>query len=130
MRTALLVAAVSALALVSCAERTLTTPADRLVGHWATAMEDHLYFSKADSEGMGRYTLVQFDGNTARHNYKIVSQIPDGDRVIVLLLFSDGDQRTDEFHVSQDGSTAQSTTVIFGAEITSELRYVDEKEEP
>ena len=87
--------------MASCINRNFDTPADRLVGHWATDVGDNLYYSKADKNGVGRYILVQDDGNTARHQYKIISQIPDGERIVVNLLFASGSQRAETLIISK-----------------------------
>jgi hypothetical protein len=132
MKRSIIVLALITFVLTACGQRNLDTPADRLVGHWSTSTEsgDDLYFSKVNSDDVGSYILVQFDGNTARHKYKIVSQIPAGERVIVQLWFSDGTKRIDEYMISKDGMELESTFVYDGMELTSGLKYVDDKIEP
>jgi len=112
------------------AERTLNTPADRLVGHWSTKSGDNLYFGKLRTDGMGSYILVQPDGNTAFHQYKIISLIPRGERVIVQLNFSDDNKRNATYFISKDGKHLESTSEIVGMKITTQLEYVDTKEKP
>ena len=111
-------------------ERALGTPAGRLVGHWSTKSGDNLYYAKIRADGFGSYVLVQSDGNTARHQYKLVSQIPNGKRVIVQLLFSDGDKRNETYLVEKDGKELTSTTDILAMKITSQLKYINGKTEP
>jgi hypothetical protein len=111
-------------------ERSSGTPVERLVGHWSTKAGDNLYYSKIKSDGFGSYVLVQPDGNTAFHQYKLVAQTPQGDRVIVQLIFSDGDTRTQTFIVSKDGEELESNTKVLDITITSHLNYVDNKENP
>jgi hypothetical protein len=111
-------------------ERSLGTPAERLIGHWSTRVGDHLYYAKIRADGLGSYVLVQPDGNTARHQYKIVSQIPTGERVIVQLLFSDGDKRNETYLIAKDGQELTATTVFHAMTITSQLKYVDSKIKP
>jgi hypothetical protein len=106
------------------------TPAERLIGHWSTESGDNLYYAKPKDEGLGSYVLVQPNGNTARHQYKVVSQIPTGERVIVVLMFSGGSKRTETYMISRDGKELVSTTEILGMEVTSKHRYVDNKTEP
>ncbi len=138
MRIPILVLALVALILTSCsqrnidspAQRTMDTPADRLVGHWSTKSGDSLYYSKVKTDGIGSYILVQTDGNTALHKYKVVSQIPAGERVIVQLLFSDGDKRDEQYIVGEDGKELVKTTEILGGTVTGKLKYVDGKIEP
>jgi len=130
MRMPILALALVALILTSCSQRDMDSPADRLVGHWSTESGDDLYYSKVKTDGIGSYIPVGPDGNTARHKYKVVSQIPAGERVIVQLLFSNGDKRQEEYMLGKDGKELVSTTEILGTEITSKLKYVDGKIEP
>jgi hypothetical protein len=111
-------------------ERILSTPAESLIGHWSTTSGDNLYYAKIRADELGSYILVQPDGNTARHQYKIVSQIPAGERVIVQLLFSSGDKRNETYIIAKNGKELTATTVFLGMTITSQLRYVDSKTEP
>lgn len=111
-------------------ERILGTPAERLVGHWSTGAGDNLYYGKIKSDGLGSYILVQPDGNTALHQYKIISQIPLKERVIVQLIFSDGKTRIETYMISKDGKEHESTTEVHGMKITSQHKYVDDKEKP
>ena len=111
-------------------KRIFSTPAERLVGHWSTKPGDNLYYGKLKSDGFGSYILVQPDGNTALHQYKIVSQIPAGERVMVQLIFSDGDKRNATYIISKNGEELESTTEILGMKITTQQKYVDDKEKP
>ncbi len=130
MKTRMLLISLVTLFLVSCGQRDMGTPAERLIGHWSTKSSDHLYYAKTTDDGLGSYILVQPDGNTARHQYKVVSQIPTGERIIVLLMFSDGDKRQEEYMISKDGRELEETTEIRGMEIKSKLTYVDNKTVP
>ena len=119
-----------AIFLVSCGSRDMASPAGRLVGHWTTKAGDHLYYSKTDSDGLGSYILVQPDGNTAHHRYKVLSEVKTGERVIVQLQFADGDTRNATYDVSKDGKIVSSTTKILFSEIAAELTYVDGRTKP
>lgn len=130
MRIQILMLTLAGLVLTSCGQRNLDTPADRLVGHWSNESDDHLYYSRANADGVGSYILVQFDGNTARHEYKIVSQIPAGERVIVQLWFSDGTRRIDEYMLGRDGMELEITFVNDGMELAAKWYYIDDKVEP
>lgn len=111
-------------------ERNLGTPAERLIGHWSTESGDNLYYSKIKSDGIGNYILIQPDGNIAFHQYKLISQVPQGNRIIIQLIFSDGDTRTQTFIVSKDGKEIESNTKVLDMTVTSQLNYVDNKEQP
>lgn len=111
--------------------RDLSTPHGRLVGHWATDAGDHLYYSKIDSKTeMGTYILVQPNGNTAKHRYKIVSEIPKGERIIVQLLFASGDSRNDTYYISKDGQLLTKKWVFLGEESSITEKYVDNEISP
>lgn len=110
--------------------RLMLTPSERLVGHWSTSEGDNLYYANVKSDGVGSYTLVQPDGNTALHQYKIISQIPSGERMIVQLLFSDDSKRNETYFISKDGMRLESTTEIIGMTISSSLKYIDNKVKP
>jgi len=130
MKTHVLLLSLVTLFLVSCGQRDMGTPAERLIGHWSTKSGDHLYYAKAKDDGLGSYVLVQPDGNTSRHQYKVVSQIPTGERVFVILMFSDGDKRKEEYTISKDGRELEKTTEILGIEVKSKLTYVDNRTAP
>jgi hypothetical protein len=108
----------------------MDTPAERLIGHWSTESGDNLYYAKPKDEGLGSHVLVQPNGNTARHHYKVLSQIPTGERVVVDIVFSDGSKRTETYMISKDGKELVSTIKILGSDLSIELRYVDNKTEP
>lgn len=133
MKKHLLLASIVAIFFASTsygAERILGTPAERLIGHWSTESGDNLYYAKIRADGLGGYILVQPDGNTASHQYKIVSQIPTGERVIVQVLFSNGDKRNETYIIPKDGKELTATTELLGMKITLQLKYVGGKTEP
>ncbi len=130
MKTRMILLSLVALVLVSCGKRDMGTPAERLIGHWSTDSGYHFYYAKAKDTGLGSYVSVEPDGNTARHQYKVVSQIPTGERVIVLLVFSGGDKRSATCMISKDGKELVRSMKFLGTEVTTTLRYVDNKTEP
>ena len=108
----------------------LATPAQRLIGHWTSSLGDHLYFAKIEADGLGSYILVQPSGNTTRHQYRIISQIPEEETLEIQLVFSDGDTRRASYRLSQDGKNLTSSTMIMGTKITTHLQYADDGVEP
>jgi hypothetical protein len=111
-------------------ERLMDTPADRLIGHWVTQTKGHLYISKLNTEGIGNYTMVQPDGSTEYHRYKIVSQIPNGEQVVLRILYSDNRTRDDVCTVSKDGKEFRQTIRASRLKATTSRFYVDSKTEP
>jgi hypothetical protein len=110
-------------------ERILSTPAERLVGHWSIA-GDNLYYGKLKSDGLGSYIIVHPNGSTYVFPYRIISQIPAEERVTVQLILSSGETRNDTCVISKDGKKLESTTELVGMKITTQLKYVDDKEKP
>jgi hypothetical protein len=111
-------------------ERVLGTPVDRLIGHWSSDAGDNVYYAGIMSDGFGSYIIVQPNGNTAIHQYKLISQIPAGERVIVQIIFSSGNKQTDKYMISKDGVGLEYAHEILGRMITGQLKYVDDKISP
>jgi hypothetical protein len=110
------------------AQRDLSTPESRLVGHWGTSAGDNAYYSKIGDDEIGQYTLELPTGSLAYHKYKINSQIDDN--VTVQFLFSNGDQRIDTLNLAKDGKKLSHTTTAVGITVTTDSFYVDSKVPP
>ena len=111
-------------------ERILLTPSDRLIGHWSNELEENYYYGKL-TEGIGSYIIVSPDGNiVANHQYKIISQYPEGENIVVQLLFSNGDKREESYIIAKDGMELKKTTIYRGMEVITLRYYVDDKENP
>jgi len=105
--------------------------AKKLVGHWSSAGNDNLYFGEADAASKtGSYILVHPDGKAFAHQYKIESVEPKKRTINTNLLFADGDKREQSFALSEDGQSIETTTIITGMEIHSQLSKVDDKTAP
>ena len=115
--------------LSSKGERILSTPADRLVGHWSNELEENYYYGKL-TDGFGRYIIVAPNGKTVFHQYKIISQSPEGEKIVVQLLFSNGDKREETYVISKDGKELKKTTIYRGIGVITLRYYVDDKEKP
>ncbi len=116
--------------LSSCGTRDLSTPSKRLVGHWATNYGDHLYYGPIDHRSQtGVYTTV-FVGEVARHQYKIISEVPHGELVTVLVNFSHGTTHKETCAVSEDGTKLRKEIILKGIPIVTEPFYVDGKISP
>lgn len=112
-------------------KRDLTTPSLRLIGHWKSEAGDNLYYSTIDtSTGIGSYFLVQPNGNVAHYHYSIVSEMPNGERVKVKLLYSDDWSREETYYISKGGKRMIIETVLLGFEVSATLEYVDSKTTP
>lgn len=109
--------------------RNLSTPADRLVGHWTNDLEENYYYGKL-IDGIGSYIVVPPDGKPLPHQYKIISQDPGGEKIVVQLLFSSGETREETYLIPKDGSQFKKTTKYRGVEVISLRNYVDDREEP
>ena len=83
-------------------ERDLSTPASRLIGHWAGEKDTHLYYGKIGPDGLGDYTLMSVAG-IGFHKYKILRQDINGQIVVVQLLFNDYSKGTHEYEIPMDG---------------------------
>ena len=110
-------------------ERISATPADRLLGHWSNDLEEHYYYGKP-ADGFGSFIIVPPDGESVFHNYKIISQSPEGEEIVVQLLLSNGDTREETYAIPKDGKELKKTTLFRGVEVISVRHYVDDKEKP
>ncbi|MCK4252339.1 hypothetical protein KAX97_12895 [candidate division WOR-3 bacterium] len=98
--------------------------------------EYHKYYGKVDSKTqIGSYIVVGETSTTARHQYKIISENPSEDWIIVKLLFSSGESRREKYQIAKDGMSLISETELelgLGMSVTSidTLKYVDSKTNP
>jgi len=116
-------------------KRELTTPSNRLVGHWRTEAGTHLYFGRGDPKTkLGSYILNDASGNTYYHQYKIIGESSAGERLVVLVLFGSGEARKEEFYASKDGLSLMGVFEIDFIDTTFvdtiTLKYVDNKISP
>jgi len=109
--------------------RNLSTPADRLVGHWTNDLEENYYFGKP-ADGIGSYIIVPPDGKPLPYKYKVVTQDPAGEKIVVLLLFREGEAREETYLIAKDGKQFKKTSIYRGVEVISLRNYVDDREKP
>src|SRR5437016_975876 len=108
------------LLLIGCASRDLSSPARRLVGHWTDRSGDQLYLGPIPhGQSVGTYTLIQPDGNTAKHRYSIISENPHGTQVMVNFLFNEGSSRADTYNIASRGDSAMVETTVLGFTVTT-----------
>ena len=110
-------------------ERILSTPADRLVGHWSNELEENYFYGKL-TDGFGSYIIATPNGETVFHQYKIISQYPEREKIVVQLLFSNGDKREETYLIAKDGKELKKTTIYRGIGVITLRYYVDDKEKP
>ncbi len=113
--------------------RDLSTPAKRLVGHWVTPGNTHYYFAPTDTlTDVGPLTWVEVgaDGRVLKHQYKIISQVPGGEKLSIQLLFSAGGNRIDPYIVPKDGQSMHATITVTGITIEDTYTYVDDRTRP
>lgn len=118
---------------IAQANRDLSTPATRLVGHWVTPGNTHYYFSAADSlTDIGSLTWVEVGagGRVVKHNYKIIAQTPKGNELTLQILFAAGGSRVDQYIVAKDGKSIHRTITVVGITTTEKLTYVDNQIRP
>ena len=96
--------------------------------------EYHKYYGKIDSKTqIGSYIVVGETSTIARYQYKIFSENPSEDWIIVKLLFSSSKSREEKYQIAKDGMSLISETgreVGLGTpELTSidTLKYVNSK---
>jgi hypothetical protein len=110
--------------------RDLSTPASRLVGHWQSDVEIekgyHIeyYFTEIDP-ATGKGLSTEYDpryGTVFIMTYVIISQAPEGEKLVILETAPDGMQmpRT-EFEIAKDGLTAKMRKFT--------ITYIDDKTE-
>ena len=103
----------------------------QLVGHWANASDDHLYFGPIDpGSKTGSFIMVHPDGKVFTHRYELASEDAGARKLEANLLFASGDSRETTYVISPDGKTLDSTTVITGIETKSQMSRVDDATSP
>jgi hypothetical protein len=114
------------------APRDLSTPASRLVGHWATTGNVHYYFGPVDSLDIGSLTWVEIDRDSTvvKHRYKIISQARSGERLTIQVLFGSGGDRVDQYVVSRDGTRISWTLEVAGISVANNAAHIDDKVRP
>ncbi|OPX18010.1 hypothetical protein BXT86_03455 [candidate division WOR-3 bacterium 4484_100] len=111
--------------------RDLSKPSSRLVGHWRNDAGDNLYYDMVNPETqVGSFYIVRPDSSVAKHRYKILSEIPKGERIIVLILFNDGTRRKEIYYINRDGLSMKTETRISDIFISGECKYIDNKTAP
>ena len=139
MRSKFVSCALFALSLAACSRHAavekdlsnLGAPSARLVGHWATSTNDHLYFDAVDpTYKTGGYVLIHPDRKTFHHKYRIDAEDASDQHIAATLLFADGDRRDEKYVISEDGKSMTEETTITGIQTSTELRRVDDKTSP
>jgi hypothetical protein len=117
-------------------QRALGTPAERLVGHWTADGGAHYYYGSIGPSKRGTFILRDVDKDPFRREYRLVKQDKGGLRVVVELLFGDGNTREETYLIAKDGTSMETSTVFVLPSISGGMRlkdhrtYVDEKTEP
>jgi hypothetical protein len=102
--------------LAAQGSRDLTTPAKRLVGHWALIPGEStdVYFGPTDSAGKGPVVQVshQAGGATRRRQYAVERQAAGGDELALSIISESGEARrgADRVVLSKDGQSLTWTT--------------------
>lgn len=159
-----------ALSAPSCSKkRDLSTPLSRLVGHWQDSLGFEYYFSLVDSttmtgslvrvvpekeeklmeyiEGMSGLidksetaSILKFAGKAKYYQYKILSQVPNGQEVQIAIVLPSMDfslfrvfllPKEVTFNVEKDGKQ-MNWSVRNDAlnKLTNPIKYVDSKTSP
>lgn len=100
--------------------------AGKLVGHWSTGSDDHLYFGPIEAAAStGSYILVHPDGKAFTHKYQVDSADAGSRTIKATFLFASGDSREETFVLSEDAQSAETITEITGIETRGHLTKVD-----
>jgi hypothetical protein len=108
-------AVVAACVGVAACQRTpdlskLGSPAQRLVGHWATSNGNEEFFAPVDATGAGTFTAMKSGGKPSRQRYRVVGEDSRNQVVQIAMLDDkgvDGDSRT--IAIAADGESATVT---------------------
>ncbi len=150
-------------------KRNLSTPLSRLVGHWQDSLGFEYYFSPIDSttmtgslvrvvpekeekmmefiEGMSPLidksetaSILKFAGKAIYYQYKILSQVPNGQEVQIAILLPSKDfsrfrffplPKEVTFNVKKDGKRMNWSIGGHTAnKLTNPIKYVDSKTSP
>jgi hypothetical protein len=121
----LLIAIILMLILSGCG-RDLSTPSNRLVGHWVAggAIKTEYYYSEIDSKTkIG--TLTEYDprsGSVITCNYSIFTEAPDGESVNLEEACPGDIAAIVDYVVKTDGTSA--------LRMSTKIDYVDSKTKP
>lgn len=82
------------IALAAC-QRTpdlskLGSPAQRLVGHWATSDGNEEFFAPANASGTGAFTALQSGGKPTQQRYRVLDEDPATQTVHIAVLDANG----------------------------------------
>jgi hypothetical protein len=123
--SSLLIAIILMLILSGCG-RDLSTPSNRLVGHWVAggAIKTEYYYSEIDSKTkIG--TLTEYDprsGSVITCNYSIFTEAPDGESVNLEEACPGDIAAIVDYVVKTDGTSA--------LRMSTKIDYVDSKTKP
>ena len=106
--------------LTGCS-RDLSTPSNRLVGHWVNANETHHYFGPIDPKTETGTYIEYAIGVTSYYDYWIISESIDGTKIIIDI-FSDEYPQCLDFTITKDGIIKDGYGGVFA--------YVDDKIKP
>lgn len=115
------------------AERDLSTPASRLIGHWTDKLDEDFYYGVPDTKGkmLGDMIWVDPNGRTLYHKYRIVNQELTGEQITIEEHYHKGlGSKPVTLMISKDGQKMKSTKRILGMNIASEHKYVDDQVRP
>jgi hypothetical protein len=124
-RRTLLIGLILMLILSGCG-RDLSTPSNRLVGHWVadTALKTEYYFSEIDAKTKVG-TLTQYDprsGTEIACKYDVFTEVPNGENVSLEEACPGDIAAIVEYVVKEDGTSALRAS--------TRLNYVDDKTKP
>ena len=113
----------------------LGSPAQRLVGHWATSDGNQEFFSPVDATGVGQFTSMRSGGQPSAQRYRVLDEDPQAQAVRIVMLDAQdapGEPRT--ITIAADGESAavtqgQSSVALAlarmdGAATPAQSRYV------
>lgn len=88
----------------------LGSPAQRLVGHWATSGGGEEFFAPAGASGTGQFTAMQSGGKPSQQRYRVLDEDPSTQTVHIAMLDGNGNEgepRT--ITLAADGESATVT---------------------
>jgi len=109
--------------------RDTSTPAARLVGHWFTDQEDHLYFGRTVNK-LGSFVALRAGGDIETMTYELLEQDQEADTVTIKITLEDGSTETRVFRIPEDALFMREQTEDVPDDQKTEYIYIDYQTEP
>ncbi len=109
--------------------RNTGTPSARLVGHWFTDNDDHLYFGRTVND-VGTLIVLRSGGTVENLVYEVIEEDAEAETVTVTVTLEDESQETRVYRIPPDALFMREQTEDAPDEEKTEYIYIDYQTEP